>query len=313
MRSLERHSIQLVAPAVLAEASPTVTIVICTRNRPAALRKCLKGIARLERTPDEVIVVDNTLGDRETEAAARAFDAFYVVEPTPGLSRARNRGMAESSADIVAYLDDDATPDTHWLERIIEPFEDPHVSSVTGRIVTSRSVAGNGVNRAPRSLSNKDSDWFAIASFGGLGTGSNMAFRKKSCIGLRIFDERLGRGAPFEIAEENYAFALLLSRGYTAIHLPGAIVFHPSPKAADIKRETRNSIAFSMLLFAEFPGQRLGLLRFLYRRLRRKPLTWPRETPDPGQIITSGWPVLLGATISAVFLFFFHPRKRGDQ
>lgn len=281
----------------------TATIVICTRHRPVFLRKCLEGISALERAADEVIVVDNTSGDQETETVAREFGAVYSVEPVQGLSRARNRGMLESHSEIVAFLDDDAKPDPHWLGYILEPFKDPRVSAVTGRIVTPESPPEWGASRPSRSLCNKDPEWFGIATFGGLGLGSNMAFRREACAGQRIFDERLGRGAPFEVAEENFAFAFLLSRGYTAVYLPYAIVFHPPLSPREIRLEARNSIAFSMVLFSEFPGHRLDLLRFLYRRFRRKPLSWPRDTPDPGQIITSGWWVLIAAGFSAAVLF----------
>ena len=125
-----------------------------------------------------------------------------------------------------------------------------------------------------------------------------------------IFDERLGEGAPFEIAEENYAFALVLSRGDTAVYLPDAIVFHPPGKPADIKQEARNLIAFSILLLAEFPDRRRDLIRFLYRRIRRRPLTWPRDSPDPGEIITSGWSVLFSASFSAAVLFLKTKKPR---
>ena len=304
MKSLAGRSLQLDSPPVIEDSVLTATIVICTRNRPGPLRECLEGIAHMERAPDEVIIVDNTLGNKETEAVAREFAAVYIVEPIQGLSRARNRGLAESKSGIVAYLDDDATPDVHWLGLMLEPFKDPQVTVVTGRIITPESLAGDCTKRTVRSLSNKDSEWFEIATFGGLGLGSNMAFRRNACAGQKIFDERLGRGAPFEIAEENYAFAVHLSRGYTAVHLPHAIVFHPFVAPCDIKREARNSIAFSMLLFSEFPGHRLDLLRFLFRRALRKPLTWPRDSPDPGEIITSGWHVLLAASLSAILLFF---------
>jgi glycosyltransferase involved in cell wall biosynthesis len=250
-----------------------------------------------------VIVVDNSTGDIETETVAREFGAVYAVEPTQGLSRARNRGLAESKSEIVAYLDDDATPDLHWLGFMLEPFIDPQVTTVTGRIITPQSRDGNGARLLTRSLCNKDPEWFGIATFGGFGLGSNMAFRRGACVGKKIFDERLGRGAPFEIAEENFAFAFLLSQGYTAVYLPDAIVYHPSQSPSDIKQEARNSMVFSMLLFSEFPGHRLDLLQFLYRRLRRKPLAWARETPDPGEIITSGWRVLVAAAFSAALLF----------
>lgn len=301
---------ELESPPGCEETLLTVSVVVCTRNRPACLRVCLNGLARLNHAPDEVIVVDNTAGDKEAEAVAQEFGAVYLVEPEPGLSRARNRGLAESHSEVVVYLDDDATADPQWLGLLLEPFADPQVAVVTGRIVRADILPVNQTRQEPRILSNKDPEWFEIATFGGLGLGSNMAFRRSACAGGTIFDERLGRGAPFEIAEEHYAFALLLSRGSIAVHLPDAIVFHPPGKQGDIKHEARNLIAFSMLLLAEFPDRRIELLQFLFRRMRRKPLTWPRDSPDPGEIITSGWLVLVQASLSAVLLYLRTKRPR---
>ena len=70
----------------------TATIIICTRNRPALLAKCLDAVAALKPQPDDVLVVDNSEGCPETEQLARKFSARYTIEPTPGLSRARLRG-----------------------------------------------------------------------------------------------------------------------------------------------------------------------------------------------------------------------------
>jgi glycosyltransferase involved in cell wall biosynthesis len=269
------------------------------------LRKCLEGVTRLERAPDEVIVVDNTSGDNETKAVVREFGATYTVEPIQGVSRARNRGLAESHSEVVAYLDDDVIADPHWLGRLLEPFNDPQVAVVTGKVVTPQSKIEDCAGQTPRLLlTNKVPEWFEIATFGGLGLESNMAFRRKACAGQKIFDERLGRGAPFRIAEGYYAFALLLSSGHTAVYLPEAVVLHPPFTRGEVREEARSSIAYSMLLFSEFPDRRLDILRFLLRRARRKPLTWPRSSSDPGEIITSGWRVLLEAGFSAALLYF---------
>jgi len=295
---------QLDEPPLLKESDLTATIVICTRNRPALLRNCLEGIARLEREPDEVLVVDNTSGDEETEAVARAFAATYTVEPIQGLSRARNRGLAESNSEIVAYLDDDAVPDGRWLNCLLEAFADPRVAVVTGGTNTPGSSAGGSNQEPSHFLSNRDRQWFEIAAFGGLGIGANMALRKVACIGWKVFDERLGRGAPFHGAEEHHAFVHFLFLSYSAAHVPAAIVFHSCQKPDNIKLEVRNQIAYSMLLFLEYPGHCLDLLRFIFRRIRRKPLTWQRDAPDPGEIVTSGWRVLLPASLSAVLLYF---------
>ena len=113
----------------------TVAVVICTRLRPAALRGCLCAISKLRRAPDQLIVVDNSSGDQETENLAREFSASYLVEPEMGLSRARNRGLSASNSEVVAYVDDDAQPDANWLELIIEPFANPQVAVVTGDVI----------------------------------------------------------------------------------------------------------------------------------------------------------------------------------
>ena len=202
MKSLAPNSTQHNSLPECEEMLLTTTVIVCTRNRPNLLRRCLEGIAQLEHHPDEVIVIDNSPGDKETEELAQKFECIYIVEPKQGLSRARNRGLAESKCDVVAYLDDDATPDVHWLGLMLESFQDPQVTAVTGKIITPDSPVSNRPKQSIRSLSNKDPEWFEIATFGGLGLGSNMAFRKQACAGRKIFDERLGRGAPFEIGRK---------------------------------------------------------------------------------------------------------------
>jgi len=285
------------------DATLTATIVICTRYRPALLRRCLTAVSRLNHQPDEVLVVDNSPGDADTVCVAREFDVRYTVEPLQGLSRARNRGLAESTSAIVAYIDDDAEPDPQWLGNLVDPFKDELVAATTGRVITpvSRDLAAE--DHKPRPLSKGDPHWFEIATFGGLGIGCNMALRRSACIGWKVFDERLGRGAPLHIGEETHAFALLLSRGYTAVSLPDAVVYHPPSTRDTIQNEARNSISYWLLLFAEFPKHRMDLLRFLTYRLKGKDLPWFRESQEPGEIISSGWGIRLRAGINGLLLF----------
>lgn len=292
--------------------SPSVTIVICTRNRLGHLRECLESLRKLDPAADEVLVVDNTTGLPEVRETAEQFGARYTVEPVQGLSRARNRGIRESRCEIIAYLDDDATPDPHWLRELLQPFADPVVAATTGKVLTPAMDASAAAAEQPRFVNNKTPQWFEIATFGGLGLGSNMALRRAVCEGERMFDERLGRGAPFRIAEENYAFARLLAGGHTVAFAPSAVVFHPPLNWGGLEQEVRNSMTYALLLFAEFPQQRGDLMHFLVRRLRRKSLTWPRNPQEPGQVINSGWGVRLRAGLSALFLFLRTRKPRAD-
>jgi len=309
LNSLSSRSEASLSSSVSKDSELAVSIVICTRSRPGYLRKCLEAVAQLTPAADEVLVVDNTDGDAQTELIAHEFGARYTIEKMPGLSRARNRGIAESRCDIVAYLDDDAAPEIHWLGFLREPFSDLNIAAVTGRLLIPDSDTKSNL-LLPRRLSNKDPMWFEIAAFGGLGLGSNMAVRKSAADGRVIFEERLGRGAPFQIAEEHYALACFVSWGYTVVYVPEAIVFHPPRRRRDVEQEARNSIAYSWLLFFEFPDHRLDLLRFLIRRMRGQRLTWPRDTQEPGEIVTSGWRVLLKAALSATWLFLRTKRPR---
>jgi len=77
----------------------------------------------------------------------------------------------------------------------------------------------------------------------------------------------------------------------------------PLVRADPVDLEARNSFAYWLLLFSSFPTQRMNLLRFIVRRLRRKPLTWDREPREAGEIVTSGWRVLLKAGIQGLWLF----------
>lgn len=308
MKSPASRSPSQISDLHTASDSLTATIVICTCNRAGQLRACLQAVSRLDPGPAEVLVVDNTSGDAATKAAAVDFGARYVLEPTPGLSRARNRGVQESASGIVAFLDDDAEPIPGWLACVLEPFSDGSVGSVTGDTWESLSASAVSSAKPTRFLGSGDPLWFERANFGGLGFGTNMALRKSACGGQPIFDERLGRGAPLWIAEESHAFTTLIARGYRAAHVPQAIVIHPS-KPRDIQREASTSFAYWLLLFFEFPAHRMDMLRFLSRRLSGRKLPWPRDPQEPGEVLSSGWRVHIKAMLQGTRLYFGN-RKR---
>jgi cellulose synthase/poly-beta-1,6-N-acetylglucosamine synthase-like glycosyltransferase len=295
---------------IMNKRGPTVSIIICTKNRVPELTRCLRAVSSLTVQPEEVIVVDNTAGNSSTESVARDFAARYFVEPTQGLSRARNRGLNESRCEVVAYLDDDAIPEGQWLGRLIEPFTKSSVAVVTGETVAPLSTISGVERESIRILDQTNPHWFEIASYGGLGIGTNMAFRRSACRGWKLFDERLGRGALLHSMEEHHAFTKLLSMNYSAVHVPAALVFHESEHAGDIRLEARNRVAYWLFLFSEFPSKRWELIRFLFQRLRKQPLGWERNSPDPGGIVTSGWKVLTQAGLAGVSLFLLSRLKK---
>jgi hypothetical protein len=120
------------------DAPPAISVVIATRNRPEDLARCLDSVTRVVYPRFEVIVVDN---DPDTDATERLIrDRFagrvrYTREPVRGTSRARNRGLALASGEIVAFADDDVVVDRDWLAAIAEAFASgERVGCVTGLI-----------------------------------------------------------------------------------------------------------------------------------------------------------------------------------
>ena len=236
------------------ELTLTVTVVICTRNRPGLLERCLSAIAKLDPAPDQVLVVDNSAGNPDTERITRRFSAQYIVEPVQGLSRARNRSLAECSTEIIAFLDDDAVPAPGWLGNLIAVFADETIAVSAGKVLPLETGAGALATEKARTLSNRDHHWFEIATFGGMGIGCNMALRRTACAGWTVFDERLGRGAPFYIGEETYAFAGLLSQATRPSIFPRQSYFIRRSGAIrlDSKRATRSPTGFCC--FRHFRG-----------------------------------------------------------
>src|SRR3954452_21935926 len=81
---------------------PSGTVVVCTRNRPDQLGRCLQSLASLPpRDHLDVLVVDNGDGNEAVQSLVEQHGFRWVHEPVPGLNRARNRGLLEASGDVV--------------------------------------------------------------------------------------------------------------------------------------------------------------------------------------------------------------------
>jgi GT2 family glycosyltransferase len=101
--------------------APSISVVVCSYNGSRTIRACLDGLRRLEYPDFEVIVVDDGSTDM-TASIAYEYPFQVVRTPNRGLSSARNTGLAAATGEIVAYIDDDAWPDPHWLTYLAATF-----------------------------------------------------------------------------------------------------------------------------------------------------------------------------------------------
>lgn len=222
-----------------------MSVVVCTRDRPVILAACLARLRELAYDHVEIIVVDNAPSTDETwrcyEQLVGGDSRFrYVCEPTPGLSTARNRGLAEATARFVAFTDDDVKVDRRWLEAIRAAFaRDPSSGCVTGLVPPAElddpsqqffdrrySWAAGLEPRVFDLADHRDESALYPYSAGIFGTGANFAVDRELFIRLGGFDEALGAGSPAGGGEDLDAFVRILRAGRSIVYEPSAIVWH---------------------------------------------------------------------------------------
>jgi GT2 family glycosyltransferase len=216
-----------------------LSLVICTRNRPVQLERCLRSLAPCMPYLHEVVVVDNGPGDDSTRRVADAVPGtVYVAEPRPGLSAARNAGMRQSSGDIVAFTDDDVVVHPDWAARLTRFFDDERVMCVTAQIlplalstpaqVAFETVLG-GFSQGFQPILFDRNYFEALKRYGvpvwHIGAGANMAIRRSAFELVGDFDERLGAGAA-GCSEDSEFWYRLLAAGWRCRYDPTAVVFH---------------------------------------------------------------------------------------
>jgi GT2 family glycosyltransferase len=101
----------------------------------------------------EVVVVDNGSTD-DTRRVAGRFPVRVLVEPRRGAVHARNRGVRETTGEILAFTDADCTVTSHWLTELVRPFASPSVAATSGELVSFPPQTG-----AERYMSRRKPRW----------------------------------------------------------------------------------------------------------------------------------------------------------
>jgi GT2 family glycosyltransferase len=197
---------------------PRVSVVVCSYNGSRTIGETLAAITKLRYPNFEVIVVDDGSED-VTPKIAGEYDVRLIRTRNEGLSAARNTGMRAATGEIVAYIDDDAWPDPHWLHYLAATFMNtPHVG-VGGPNI---APAGDGpiarcVAHAPGGpihvlLTDHEAEHLP---------GCNMAFRKSALEAVGGFDPI------FRIAGDDVDVCWKLQeQGWTLGFHASALVWH---------------------------------------------------------------------------------------
>jgi len=263
--------------ALLAEA-PLISVVIPTRDRPDQLARCLAYLNCQEYPRFEVIVVENVPTDDSVRELVAAQDGHipyrYLAEPRSGVNWARNTGIAGAAGTLIAFLDDDGKPDSHWLEGLALGFaRSEKVGCVTGIVLPAvldtpaqelfERLGGHSKGRAFEritfSRSGPQSPFFPLPPFG---VGANMAFRKETLAKMGGLDVALGVGTPSLAGSETLALSMTLLSGYDIAYEPAALVWHHHRGDIDSLR-------------SQLYGYSVGLTAFYAALIRNRPSVIP--------------------------------------
>jgi glucosyl-dolichyl phosphate glucuronosyltransferase len=275
--------------------TPRVSVVICSYNRASLLRRALESVReqRCARGAFEVIVVDNNSSD-ETPAVIREAGASmpltHLREARQGLSFARNRGVAISRGDIVAFTDDDVRVAPDWIETLLRVAENhPDAAWFGGRVLAIWP-------RTPPSWLDRAS-WAPLAlldygdrplTLGGaerrVAIGANLAVRRHVLTGAGWFRADLQRVEDGVGSTEDHELQdRLAARGLVGVYDPALTVYSPVDPGRMTRRYYRRWHAghgrfFARMRDPEFErstrGHPLGVPAHAYRALLAAPVRW---------------------------------------
>lgn len=111
---------------------PKISVVVCSYNGATTIEDTLEGLAKLSYPDYEVIIINDGSTDC-TEEIVKQYPAYHLISTSNrGLSNARNTGWQAASGEIIAYLDDDAYPDPHWLHYLAYAYQQSEHAAIGG-------------------------------------------------------------------------------------------------------------------------------------------------------------------------------------
>ena len=222
------------------QANMKITVILCTYNRCRLLQTALESVAGsvvADGNSWEVLVVDNNSKDQTRQIVEEFSERYpgrfrYLFEARPGKSYALNAGISASTADVLAFMDDDVTVAADWLQNLTGPLGTEGFAGTGGRVLplwggeppawTTRdswAICGPLVSfdRGEEGLVLEESP-----------VGTNMAFKRRVFDQYGLFRVDLGPSPNNEIRNEDSEFARRLFANKEQLYYePEAVVYHP--------------------------------------------------------------------------------------
>ncbi|MFN4023903.1 MAG: glycosyltransferase family 2 protein [Hyphomonas sp.] len=227
---------------------PVFSVIICTRNRQAALGACIRSVLAAARRVDprsvELVVVDNGSVDEtaaQVTALARSSQIIvrFLAEPRPGLSYARNAGMAAACGRYFVFTDDDCQMDPDYFLDLLRHYARGDQETIRG----GRVELGDPLD-APLTVrtGTESALYHPKHPPGGFIQGCNMVVPRQTARRIGKFDVRLGAGSRLHAAEDADYIIRAHRLGITVAYVPDMQVrhFHGRRSDEDVRQISRN-------------------------------------------------------------------------
>jgi cellulose synthase/poly-beta-1,6-N-acetylglucosamine synthase-like glycosyltransferase len=216
-------------------AEPSVTVIVAAYNEEAVIERRLDNLLALDYPADRlgIVVASDASSDRTNElveaVAAREPRVRLLDCPRGGKVAAQDRAVRETTGDVVAFSDANATWAPDALRRLVANLADPDVAYVCGRLRLEDAAGSNREGlywRYELWLREQESRLGSITG----GNGSIYALKREDYVEV---DPRWGHDLAFPYR--------MVQAGRRAVYEPGALAFEkPTPtNEAEYARKVR--------------------------------------------------------------------------
>ena len=201
---------------------PKISVIIPLYDAEKYIEECLNSIIKAPPKDKEIIVVNNNSTDKGPELVSKFKVVKLVNETKKGPSAARNKGIKESSGDILLFLDDDLIVDKNYINEIVKTFDEDRKIVCVGGIAHSYnqdSIISLSHEVRLMGYSPSHSGVFEVKTI------PTMTFStlRKVIEEVGLFDEDL-------IMAEDYDLCIRIrKKGYKCVMNSKAIVYHHNP------------------------------------------------------------------------------------
>ncbi len=221
--------------------TPTVSVLVCTYDRPDHLARCLESIAAQTYENFEIVVVQGPpfFGERDaTDQVIAPYSGRIKLGQVDehNVAKARNQTLRLAAGDIIALIDDDAIAAPNWLrahviahkKRVLAGvggFARTRAGPIASRVVVCDSF-GTATEHPTETAAAVTQKLDAKRCFSL--TGYNASFRRDAVLEAGGFDETYS----YMLEETDLCFALMRN-GHSLGFAPNAWVIHEKAQSVD--------------------------------------------------------------------------------